>query len=237
MKRLVKVMLVIAVIIPLMISAQLPFTTSDASLIAASRSRTVGGDVVTGGLLAWWRFDEGSGTTVTDSSGNGKTMTLAGSPTWTTSNGSHGALQFDGSDDAGAFSVATGGTTYSISMWIFPIASSPDFAPLCIVAASSGLYYLGATRKLDYYYGGDHIYNTAISESAWHHVVITVEAGEMIMYFDNSSVVTASGAGSYTFTVTGKGASSEAFKGKISDFRIYNRALSAGEVTTLFNNP
>ena len=36
------------------------------------------------GLLGLWRFDEGSGTTSVDSSGNGNTATLFNGPSWAT---------------------------------------------------------------------------------------------------------------------------------------------------------
>jgi len=49
-------------------------------------------------LLAYWKFDEGSGTTAGDSSGNGNDGTLVNGPTWVS--GRHGmALSFDGVDD------------------------------------------------------------------------------------------------------------------------------------------
>lgn len=56
---------------------------------------------VTSGLLAEWRYDDGSGQTLTDYSGNGYHMLLGGNvavgsndPTWVS-----GGLQFDGSND------------------------------------------------------------------------------------------------------------------------------------------
>jgi len=48
-------------------------------------------------LVGWWRLDEGSGTTVADSSGGGNDGTFTGSPQWTTGKVG-GALQFDGGD-------------------------------------------------------------------------------------------------------------------------------------------
>ncbi len=39
---------------------------------------------VTSGLIGWWKFDEGSGTNVADSSGNGNNGVLGGNPTWIT---------------------------------------------------------------------------------------------------------------------------------------------------------
>jgi hypothetical protein len=51
---------------------------------------------VTDSLLAWFLFDEGSGASVADVSGNGHDGVLVGSPIWTTSNGSHGAYNLMG---------------------------------------------------------------------------------------------------------------------------------------------
>jgi len=48
--------------------------------------------------VASWSFDEGSGTTAYDSSGNGNNGTLVNGPTWTTGKVG-GALNFDGVDD------------------------------------------------------------------------------------------------------------------------------------------
>ena len=50
-------------------------------------------------LLGHWKLDEGSGTTVTDLSGNGNDGTLGGAPTWV-DDAVHGAvLSFDGNND------------------------------------------------------------------------------------------------------------------------------------------
>lgn len=53
------------------------------------------------GLVGWWKFDEGSGTSAGDSSGSGSTGTLINGPAWNTADykvGS-GAMSFDGVDD------------------------------------------------------------------------------------------------------------------------------------------
>jgi len=70
--------------------------------------------------VAWWKFDEGSGTIASDSSGNGNTGTLINGPTWTTGK-IGGALSFDGVDD----NVALGSpttlddiTVKTITAWI-----------------------------------------------------------------------------------------------------------------------
>ena len=45
----------------------------------AGSSGTGGTIAEPAGLIAYWRFNEGSGTTVADSSGNGQTLTLSSS--------------------------------------------------------------------------------------------------------------------------------------------------------------
>ena len=52
----------------------------------------------TAGLVGYWLFNEGSGTTVQDSSGNSNTGTLVNGPIWVT--GRYGpGLNFDGVND------------------------------------------------------------------------------------------------------------------------------------------
>ena len=48
------------------------------------------------GLVGYWKFDEGSGTTAADLSGSGNNGTLVNGPSWTQGQ-VNGALSFDGS--------------------------------------------------------------------------------------------------------------------------------------------
>ena len=48
---------------------------------------TITPDITPTGLVAYWKFDEGSGTTAADSSGNGNTGTLINGPLWTAGQG------------------------------------------------------------------------------------------------------------------------------------------------------
>jgi hypothetical protein len=73
-------------------------------------------------LVGHWKFDEGTGTTAFDSSGNGNDGTLINGPIWTT--GVIGqALEFDGTDDyvdVGTGPAITGAAQRTVSMWINP---------------------------------------------------------------------------------------------------------------------
>src|SRR3989344_558627 len=77
---------------------------------------------ITSGLVGWWKLDDSSGTSATDSSGNGNTGTLINNPAWATGK-IDGALNFDGVNDyvnAGTPSTLNNLPALSISVWIKP---------------------------------------------------------------------------------------------------------------------
>ncbi|MFV1982501.1 MAG: hypothetical protein ACC657_03095, partial [Thiohalomonadales bacterium] len=51
------------------------------------------------GASAYWNFDEGTGTTIVDGSGNGNDGTFVNEPTWYTAGRHGGAIDFDGGND------------------------------------------------------------------------------------------------------------------------------------------
>lgn len=81
-------------------------------------------------LKLWLKFDDGSGTTAADSSGNSHSASLAGSPAWSSS--THGTLPcapnpsclvFDGSDDIGTVTASsdfefTTGQSITVTFWV-----------------------------------------------------------------------------------------------------------------------
>ncbi len=81
---------------------------------------------LTGGLVGWWKLDDGAGTSAGDSSGNGNTGTLTGSPlpAWTTSGMNNGALNFAGGATTNyvgvpSNSVLSGMATLTVAAWIY----------------------------------------------------------------------------------------------------------------------
>ena len=71
-------------------------------------------------LVAWWTFDDGSGTTAVDSSGNGNDGTLIGGATWV--DGQLGdAIQFNGTDSyVAAAHIPFDNRSFTITMWVNP---------------------------------------------------------------------------------------------------------------------
>jgi len=85
-------------------------------------------------LVGWWRLDEGSGTTISDSSGNGNDGTIVGKPTWIpgiqkTALEFHGLGVAGGGGDyinCGSNAVMDIGGPISIALWIRPGADDPE---------------------------------------------------------------------------------------------------------------
>ena len=80
------------------------------------------------GLIAQWKFDEGSGITALDSSGNGNHGTLVNGPAWITGK-SGKALQFDKIDDAVKINTPTTFDNLpqlTVSTWINPKSAGEE---------------------------------------------------------------------------------------------------------------
>ena len=84
-----------------------------------------------------------------------------------------------------------------------------------------------------------------VNDGNWHHVVLVIDNGtSMSVYVDNGTPVTSTGwSGTVTYQSTvpfllgafeGISASSSKLNGKLDQVRIFNKALSSSEVTTLY---
>ncbi|MDE2041362.1 MAG: fibronectin type III domain-containing protein, partial [Patescibacteria group bacterium] len=212
------------------------------------------------GLVGWWPFDDGAGSTAGDASGNGNTGTLVGSPTWTTGK-IGGALQFNGTSqfvkvtENSGLPVYSTTSPYSVSLWF----KVPDYADQGFYTEGGGNGN-GTGRFVieGFNQGAPYIYiwgpwtelghsTTKISTSTWHHVVWTDNLGQTALYIDgvrdatnfNYTLAATSlapcvyvGAEPFdSFCATGFNFSD----GLIDDVRTYNRALSQSDVTALYN--
>ncbi|MGE5296887.1 MAG: LamG-like jellyroll fold domain-containing protein, partial [Solirubrobacterales bacterium] len=100
-----------------------------------------------------------------------------------------------------------------------------------------------ASRKLDFGLGGSHTVRTDFVELAmgqWLHVAFTWDNGAYAIYLDGESIANGSYSGLTAlgtianFGNDGCGAPYEAFGGMLDEARVYNRALTAAEVKTIF---
>ena len=84
----------------------------------------------TSGLVGYWAFNESSGTSAADSSGNGNNGTLTNGPLWTTGRAG-GALDFDGTNDFvnvpdNSLFDFERTNSFSISAWIYRDTSTTE---------------------------------------------------------------------------------------------------------------
>jgi hypothetical protein len=184
-----------------------------------------------------WKFDEGSGITAIDATGNGNTGTLYNSPTWVAGKYSN-ALSFDGSNDyvyRSSLSTTVTGDC-SISLWLNYTNANTGLRALNLggwqVRFSSGKVGWDNT-------GGpsSETYSTnAYNDGAWHHVVFTRTGTNYKMYIDKSADSTGTGtAPSYSWLYVGAtNSSSQFYAGKVDDVRIYDYSLTQSNVNTVY---
>lgn len=210
-------------------------------------------------LAAYWRLDEGSGSTIADASGNSHTGALLNSPTWTTGTPSivpnPAALSFDGTDDYALVSDVTGlpsgSDARSISLWMNQPAVTEQATLLSLGNGNDGnqkfILQMGSAGADTYLFtdGINPENNIALSGSqiptaGWHHVAFTFDgASDWKYYLDG--VLTGSGTFPFAInTVTNAleiGSRHDAgtgfYNGSLDDIRVYGRALSETEVGDL----
>lgn len=181
---------------------------------------------VSNGLIGWWKLDDGSGTSATDTSNvfgaTAHNGTVTGSPTWTTGK-LGGALSFSGSTSQ-YVSIATatvaGKTSGTICAWINTSDSVNQQAILTYaviadtthevrfsinpVTGSTYIIMLANTGGTANWVRG----NTALATSTWYHVCATGNGTTWNLYVNGKKETLTVGAGTNAGTwysaVTGK---------------------------------
>lgn len=211
--------------------------------------------IITGGAgnppVAYWNFDENTGTTAGDTSGSNNTGTLTNGPTWTP--GKVGpSLNFDGTDDlvtAGP-SSSLNVQTHTFSAWILPTSTTgtPIIASNSDNIGVSGLewgirvnklafaYFDGATRGWYSDTGSDLPLNTwTYATFVWNQ-----SAGTISFYRNgvfSSTVATTTGTIVYnsdTFRIA-RQPSNNYFRGKIDDVKLYNYVRTPAQIAYDYN--
>jgi hypothetical protein len=207
--------------------------------------------------VGWWKMDEGTGLTTADSSGNGNTGTLTNGPTWATGKLGNG-LSFDGVNDYVNMGNVLNMTTndFTVGAWIKTtmvaeghIVSKGSNASgtlkryILQTVLVSGTYRCGfSISDGDIRTIGSGVINVA--DGNWHYCVVVFDRDSTAKVYvdgklDGTPVTLASQVDDLTNTTPfyiGRNATGSYFNGLIDDVRIYNRALSAGEVAQMYNS-
>ncbi|GAA2645727.1 family 43 glycosylhydrolase [Streptomyces vastus] len=209
---------------------------------------------ITDGLALWYKLDATSGTVAADASGNGRNGTVSGTANWS---GSGEGLAFNGSDTYIRVpdNIMSGMDSISVSMDVK--IDSTQTTPYFIYgfgntsngAGNGYLFTTGNSFRTSIASGNWSTEKTTqgsgtLQRSVWKHVTYTQTGTTGVLYEDgvevarNTSVTVTPGSigsGTTTANYIGKSVytSDKLFKGKIRDFRVYNRALGDSEVEQL----
>ena len=192
----------------------------------------------------------GSGSTWTDLMGTGRNITLFNSPSYSSANG--GYLTFvPGSSQYGECGTSlTGMANYTLEVWHYYTSFSGTYP--CIVTE----IFPGATSRIGYTLGNATgtmpiIQNAFFTGSwqassgftptvnTWYHIVGTFNGSALVLYINNSVVAsnantTAVQTNTAGFRLMRRWDSGDYWGGRLSVYRVYNRALTATEINQNF---
>ena len=200
------------------------------------------------GLAAWWKLDEGTGSTATDSSGNGNTGTWNGTQSGTSGYYSLGKVgpwagAFDGSTDFITASTVPGETTGSVTFWAKPtVATSGDSNSRYIWSSSNGCSgEYTASNTLYVYLGCGSQAAATLNWAAgtWHFVALVWRTAACYVYIDGGaarSLPFSTYASDANWYLGSNKSGASNFYGELDDIRLYSRALSASEIRHLYQS-
>ncbi|MFB0554484.1 MAG: LamG domain-containing protein, partial [Phycisphaerae bacterium] len=194
------------------------------------------------GLVAHWRLDEGSDTTVYDSSGNNYHGTLNGNPSWVAGK-IGGALELDGDGDYVDFGnpadLPSGKAERSICGWgkTDIVSSGYRWIAAYGTPTTSQAFFIGlnGTTIVGGGYGGDDVLHSDFWEvDVWHHICLTYDGAIARLYADGVEVASTTKNWnlilSRAFIGEQVNNASELWDGVVDDIRIYDHVLSENEV-------
>ena len=205
----------------------------------------------TTGLVAAYGFDEGSGTTVTDASGNGNTGTITNA-TWAATGKYGKALQFNGTNalvsipSAASLQLSTGMT---LEAWVNP--STVNSAWRDVIYKGNDNFYLEATSDHSSHpdagmiAGGsyaDAFGTAALTANTWSYLTETYDGSTLRLYVNGTQVASTAHTGAIASStnplqIGGDSLYGQNFAGLIDEVRIYNVALTAAQIQTDMATP
>lgn len=201
------------------------------------------------GLVAFYPFDETTGTTSADVSGNGNTATLNGATFAKGVRGNAVTMNGNGQYVSLPTGIVSALTSFSICAWV-NIRSSLLYARIFDFGTGGNAYMLlspdGPGTRFGISIGGrageELVQGSMVATAKWQHVAVTLIGTTCTLYVNgaraaqNSITLTPVSLGSTTQNWLGKGqfAGDPYLDGQIDQFRIYDHELTAAEVQQLF---
>lgn len=205
------------------------------------------------GLVGAWSFDEGAGTVAVDASGRTNNGTLSNA-TWSAAGRFGKAVSFNGTNatvvvpDASSLDLTTGMT---VEAWVKPTAAMGTAWRTAVMkeSATDQSYSLYANSSASRPAGevflttSKSVAGTAtVATNAWTHLATTYDGTTLRLYVNGVLVRSGSFPGAIKVSSSplrfgGNAVWGEYFNGLLDDVRIYNRALTAAEVSSDMSSP
>jgi hypothetical protein len=209
--------------------------------------------VFVNGIQAYYKFDESTGSTTADATGDGFTGTITGA-TWTTGVEGTGGLAFNGTNATYVTIPALNlnSDTVTISGWVKRNGTQSGWNGIVFTRDSSsacGLHF-GTANELRYTWndaGSTYNWNSALipPNGQWTFVALVISATNAKIYMQplggsmtsaTNNVANAAGAFNGVTIIGGDSNSSSRFiNASIDEVRFYNTSLSATQIAALAN--
>ena len=212
------------------------------------------------GLLAYWRMDDASGTTLTDSSATGNTATLFGGTTWSNSAaplmaGAGSALNFIAASNQFVSITnqpALNAFPITVMTWFKAISGNGALVNKYTSASFSGyqMFLTGGQLKAWYFRdSANNVFNTGpmsagvVNDGLWHHAAMVVDTNGGRLYLDGTLKSTLAWTGTPGPTTTGNSLlfgqypGDSFFSGQLDEVSIWNTALTTAQIQSAMNQP
>lgn len=199
-------------------------------------------------LVLYWPFDEGSGTTVKDRSGNGNDGTIEGGVLWVPGM-VRTALQFNGANSVVAGPhIPFNNRSFTHAMWVNPsslAAVQSVFSQYQASSANQGLHYRIGTDgsvRMGFYSNDLDIAAGTVRASVWYHLTFLYDLQTQNRRIYVNGVLAGQGSSAPYLGATGDTLVGtfrrpdrpdrvpEWFDGMIDDVQLYDRALADAEI-------
>ncbi len=198
------------------------------------------------GLVGYWAFEEGSGSTAYDTSVTGNNGSFGGTPTWITGKVGNYAIDFDVDDNIYNDWTDISFDAITMMIWVRMDQVGTGYQDIFGThkAFDRNRFHVRSSDDMFIWYQIANTVSTASfgvvpSVGTWYHLAGTWDKNDgIVMYINGQNVIESGSVQGPTYTATGlffASGGSEDLNGDVDDARIYNRALSEAEVQAIYN--
>ncbi len=207
--------------------------------------------VIPRGLVSYYSFDDAGDGTALDSIGENDGTVTGATATTSVRGTPNQAYSFNGNSDYidGGDFLNTGLVDVTIAGWIYlsnydtrqfffdKESNTPGIYPmeLAITSANTLAYYCGTSPNHEL------VGNSVLNQNTWYHFAYVGTANSKKIYLNGVLDASDENPGSFMVDTTNnlflgkRGDNTEMFKGYLDNIRIYRRALTPDDITTIYN--